>query len=218
MPSGNPIMQCSELRPNLNSLVDNELDADTTDALLRHAAECGECGPLVTDSRELKALLAEYPAPQAPPGFYDRAIARAILRGGRSERRRWILTGFGSAVAAGLAIWLLGAVFFATPPARVPGLDIPGITMTMAEPRTVNLMFASEQRLATARLTLMLPEGVELAGFPGQREISWETSLNPGKNLLPLTLIARSAAGGEILARLEHDDRTRTFRLRVDVS
>jgi len=35
---------------------------------------------------------------------------------------------------------------------------------------------------------------------------------------LPLTLVALSPAGGELLARLEHGDRDRTFRLRVDVT
>jgi len=64
----------------------------------------------------------------------------------------------------------------------------------------------------------LLPDGVELAGFPGQREIAWQTSLVEGKNYLPLELIALSPVGGEVLARLEHDNRMRTFRLRIEVS
>jgi len=72
--------------------------------------------------------------------------------------------------------------------------------------------------LQKATLTVSLPIGVELAGFPGQREISWETSLNEGRNLLPLKLIALTPAGGELLARLEHEDRDRVFRLQLDVS
>jgi hypothetical protein len=90
--------------------------------------------------------------------------------------------------------------------------------MVLAEPRTVNLVFSSTEVLEGATLTVSLPDGVELAGFPGQREISWETNLAVGKNLLPLKLIALTPAGGVVLARLEHDDRDRTFRLRVEVS
>jgi hypothetical protein len=67
-------------------------------------------------------------------------------------------------------------------------------------------------------LTVTLPDGIELAGFPGQREITWETSLVEGKNYLPLELIALTPVGGEVLARLEHDNRDRTFRLRIEVS
>ncbi len=90
--------------------------------------------------------------------------------------------------------------------------------MALEEPRTVNLVFASATSLDSATLTVSLPEGIELEGFPGQREISWETSLSEGKNFLPLTLIALTPTGGELLARLEHDDRDRTFRLQVDVT
>jgi hypothetical protein len=79
-------------------------------------------------------------------------------------------------------------------------------------------VFSSATALESASLTVLLPEGIELAGFPGQSEITWETSLNAGKNLLPLKLVALSPAGGEVLARLEHNDRNRTFRLRVDVT
>jgi hypothetical protein len=95
---------------------------------------------------------------------------------------------------------------------------IPEVTMALAEPRTVNLVFASTTALDSATLTVSLPDGIELDGFPGQREITWETSLREGKNLLPLTLVALTPAGGELLARLEHKDRDRTFRLRVDVT
>ena len=82
----------------------------------------------------------------------------------------------------------------------------------------MRLVFASAMALDSATLTVSLPEGVELAGFPGQREITWETSLQEGKNLLPLTLIALTPAGGELLATLEHKDSDRTFRLLVEVS
>jgi hypothetical protein len=90
--------------------------------------------------------------------------------------------------------------------------------MTLEEPRTINLMFASETALEGATLTVTLPDGVELAGFPGQREIAWKTSLVEGKNYLPLELVALTPVGGEVLARLEHDNRDRTFRLRIEVS
>jgi len=168
--------------------------------------------------QEIRALLKDYPTPTASAAFYDQALARAVHEGPRRQRRRWIMTGFGSAVAAGLALWFVGGFFFATPvtPDARPG--IPGITMTLEEPRTVNLVFASEMALDSALLTITLPDGIELAGFPGQREVAWQTSLSEGKNLLPLKLVAVSPVGGEVLARLEHNDRGRTFRLRIEVS
>jgi hypothetical protein len=170
------------------------------------------------EDQALQSLLQDYPTPEPSEGFYEQALARATHEGSRRQRNRWLMTGFGSAVAAGIALWFVGSFLFATPAARLPESTIPGITMTLEEPRTVNLVFASATALESAMLTVSLPDGVELAGFPGQREISWQTSLNEGKNLLPLKLIAVSPMGGEVLARLEHDDRNRTFRLRIDVT
>ena len=168
--------------------------------------------------QEILALLKDYPMPEATAGFFDQALVRATHEGTRRQRNRWLFTGFGSAVAAGLVLWVIGGFLLASP--ELPSADaaIPGITMTLEEPRTVNLVFASAEPLDAATLTVRLPEGIEMSGFPGQREISWQTSLNAGKNLLPLKLIATSPLGGEVYATLRHDDRGRTFRLRVDVS
>jgi hypothetical protein len=168
--------------------------------------------------QEVLQLLKDYPMPMAEAGFYDRALARATHEGSRRQRNRWVMTGFGSAIAAGLVLWFVGTMFLATPNLPQPEASIPGVTMALEEPRTVNLVFASATALDMATLTVTLPKGIELAGFPGQREITWQTSLVEGRNFLPLELIALSSAGGEVLARLEHDDRDRTFRLRVDVS
>ena len=172
----------------------------------------------VKQDQEIQALLKDYPMPEATTAFYDQALVRATHEGTRRQRNRWLMTGFGGALAAGLALWLIGGFFLTTPNLPNPDADIPGITMTLEQPRTVNLVFASATDLDSATLTVTLPDGLELAGFPGQREIAWQTSLKQGKNFLPLELIAVSPVSGEVLARLEHDDRDRTFRLRVEVS
>ena len=167
---------------------------------------------------EIRALLKNYPMPRADAGFFDQALARATHQGSRRQRNRWVMTGFGGAVAAGLAVWIIGGMLMTTPELPDAGATIPGITMALEEPRTVNLIFSSVEALESATLTVSLPDGVELAGFPGQSEISWETSLNEGRNLLPLKLIALTPVGGQLLARLEHEDRARVFRLQLDVS
>ena len=168
--------------------------------------------------QELLDMLKEYPVPEAEAGFYDRALIRAVHKGSRRQRNRWMLAGFGSAIAAGLAIWVITAMLMTTPQLPDAEPTIPGVTIAMQQEHTVRLVFSSAQALDSATLTVSLPDGIELAGFPGQQEITWQTSLQEGKNLLPLTLIALTPSGGEVLARLEHKDRNRTFRLRVEVS
>ena len=166
--------------------------------------------------RKLRDLLKDYPMPEATAAYYDDALAAAAKSGARRQRRRWIMTGFGSAIAAGLAIWLMSSLLLDAPaPADVA---IPEVSIALDEPKTINLVFASATALDAALLTVTLPDGIELAGFPGQKTITWKTSLAEGRNRLPLKLIALTPRGGELKARLEHNDRDREFRLRVDVS
>jgi hypothetical protein len=168
--------------------------------------------------RQLDALLRDYTVPGPGAGFFDRALLRATHEGARRQRTRWMAAGFGGAIAAGLAAWVVSAFLLSAPGLPEAEAPIPGVTMALEEPRKVNLVFSSGSALETATLTVSLPPGVELQGFPGQREITWETSLEQGKNVLPLTLVALTPAGGELLARLEHDNRSRTFRLQLDIS
>jgi hypothetical protein len=127
------------------------------------------------------------------------------------------MKGFGSAAAAGLALWIIGGVLLTDPQLTDPGAAVPSVSMALEEPRTINLVFSSATDLDNATLTVSLPFGVEIAGFEGQQEISWMTSLQKGKNVLPLKLIATSPQGGEVLATLRHANDDKSFRLRVTV-
>ncbi len=162
----------------------------------------------------LRELLRDYPLEGPSPGFYDRALARAAATSARRQRRRWLATGFGSAVAAGLVAWLAGTVLLDRPGTTTP--EIPGVAIALETAHEVNFVFSSARPLAGATLTIELPDGLELRGFPGEQTVSWETSLAAGKNYLPLTLIATKPVDDIVAARLEHAHRSKTFQLRVD--
>ena len=205
--------RCTALDERLDDYVDGGLTADERLALDTHLAGCASCRLRLERERELRALLTDYRAATPAPaeGFLAAAVARAARQGRREQRRRWLGAASGALIAASLALWLVGA----PPLSQAPAPGLPGITMTVAEPHTLRLLFDSGSALADARLTVELPPGVALAGFPGRREVSWHTSLEAGRNLLPLTLVAMDGAGGELLARLEHGGAERTFRLQI---
>ena len=169
-----------------------------------------------SEDRELLELLQNYgdvSVPRPADGFYDRAIARAVNEGHSRQRRHWVMSGFGGAVAAAMALWIVSGVFMNTPEMREA--SVPSVTMALEVPQTLNLAFSSATALEGATMTVILPEGVEVDGFAGQREITWMTSLKEGRNILPLTLIATAPVSGELLATLQHEDDDKTFRLQV---
>ncbi len=210
-------MHCNDTDKLLDDYIDGTL-ADTDRAAIdAHVETCARCQGEVDNAVALRDRLEAYgaalPAPDAD--FFDRALATATARSQRESQRRSWLTGFGTAVAAGLVVWLVAITAFETPTVDT---SLPTVTMALAEPRTVNLVFSSADDLTDATLTVMLPEGVEISGFEGQREITWLTSLKKGKNVLPLMLIGTTPSTGELLATLKHGADDRTFRLRIDVS
>lgn len=212
-------MTCEQLNEKLDDFVDGNLEQAERAALDEHVAACADCQRLIDEARRLQVLLKEYgesdvTAPATT--FFDQALAKAAHTGTRRERNRYWLKGFGSAIAASVALFAVTLMFMKTPdPTAVNG--IPGVTIALEQPQTVNLVFASASELVDATLTVMLPDGIDVAGFEGQREITWVTTLQEGKNVLPLQLIATSPRGGELLATLQHEDDDRTFRLQVTV-
>lgn len=214
-------MTCNLINKQLDDYVDAQLDVADTQVLDEHIAHCADCQGVLDRERALRASLKEYgdsSMPQPDVAFFDRALAKAAQNGTRRQRNRWVMTGFGGAMAAALALWMIGGTFFTTPQVSESTIaSIATIAMVIEEPRTVNLVFSSTTPLTDATMTVSLPQGIEVMGFRGQREITWKTSLKEGKNILPLTLIATSPLGGELLATLRHADDDRSFRVMVTV-
>lgn len=82
----------------------------------------------------------------------------------------------------------------------------------------IKLVFSSPIALTDARLSLQLPVGVELAGYNGRSDLSWSTNLEPGKNILRLPLVGHMPVSAQLVAKLEHPNGTKTFRLQVTVN
>ena len=211
-------MSCTRINEQLDDYMDSTLDDADTLALDEHVNSCNTCRRTVESEQRLRGLLKDYPVPTPDTTYFDQALAKASHVSTNGQRNRWIMTGFGGAIAAALVAWIIGGVLLQTPDQIDPAANIPGVTMALEEPRTVNLVFSSATELDGAILTVSLPAGIEIEGFEGLREITWMTSLQAGKNILPLKLIATTSQGGELLARLEHNDRDRTFRIHVSVS
>ena len=214
-------MNCEIFESRIDDYIDASLDPAERKAMESHVDACDACSQELNQATRLRdglRALAARDVPVRDERFFSQALARAAADGSRRVRHRYWVRGFASAVAAGVAIFAVTLMFLQTPQQIEGNTGIPTVSMTLEDVRTVNLVFASAEILDGATLTVTLPDGVEIVGFEGQREITWMTSLSRGRNVLPLKLVATSPVGGELLATLRHEDDDRTFRLNVEIS
>ncbi|MGD9729395.1 MAG: anti-sigma factor [Gammaproteobacteria bacterium] len=204
-------MDCQQIFKRLDDYLDGLLKPEVSIALERHIRQCRQCHALLDRENDLRRALRNLPAPEPSDAFFDRVIAQAVTH----ERRRpgWRIPGM-ALVASIMLIFAVNVLYKSgTPPVQ----DIPGLMIALNHAQEVSLVFESEHAMENARFTIQLPEGVEVSGYPGQRELSWEGGLAQGKNLLVLPVEAHSGHGGELTAVVTHTGKRKNFVLRLDV-
>lgn len=205
-------MNCIDVTRLLDDWLDGELSAEASSAVETHATACPACRTRLARERALLDRLRRLPAPEPDDALFERAIATAIGRDHQHRRRWWL--GIGGALAASLVL-----VIGLNVQPHAPELPaIPGLSIMLHEEREITLVVESSGGLDSATFTVVLPPGIELAGHPGQSEISWEGRLEPGKNLLVLPIRAEAGNGGNVVTHIRHTDREKTFTVRMDIS
>ncbi|WP_227519202.1 anti-sigma factor family protein [Marinobacter sp. es.042] len=214
-------MSCNEIRVDLPAYINNELSAPARDRVQEHIAGCPACSKWFASERALnRALQEQFSVPAPSPDFQNRVLSSAL--GAGSPQSGWSHGALGGAIAAALALGI-GLGVFSTPGIVTDDADptvalsenaAEGLATGIAHPveRTVRLAFHSGEALENVTLTLELPPNVEVASWPGQRELSWQVSLDAGENVLSLPLNLLFPGSGELVARLDTGDRHKTFR------
>jgi len=205
-------MNCEQLREQLDDYADGLLSTNDVQAIRSHASNCSHCNALLARQNELIQALRSLPAPPMRPGFAQQALKRAVEQ--KQHHRRGFATGFSSALAAGVALWVV--VTFTLPNEQIRQSGIEQVRLALYQESRVNLVFYSPSPVSDAKLSIALPENVEIVGFPGERVISWQTSLTEGQNILPLPLRANAPVNSELLASIESGSSKKSFRLRID--
>ncbi len=206
---------------NLDDFLDGRLDVAQRVSIETHLADCAECRSELETAQKLRSVLAALPVSGPRPGFLDKAMQHARNSNSEREQTRSARSWLPAALAAGLVVMVLGGLLLRQPgPVDVdqgPAQLAADITMQLAESRTVNLVFESASPLEDVILTVDLPPGIELARYPGRMQMRWETSLQVGKNRLPLELVAIDGMGGEIVATMRSADTEKVFTIDVAV-
>jgi predicted anti-sigma-YlaC factor YlaD len=202
-------MECRDFALQLDDLLDGGLDAARQKPVQEHLGRCPDCRRRHEHAVAVREAVRKLSPPAMHPAFVDQALSRATRPVvGTAHRWRPVV---GMALAASLVLGVALGVFFATRPA------VQTVALTLDRPETVGLMFNSAKPLKAATLSLALPENVELVGYGDRRELSWQTDLREGGNLMRLPLILRGEAKDDLVASLSHDGSTKTFRLKIEV-
>lgn len=201
-------MNCGSFREHLDDYLDGLLPREAAGEADRHVAHCPECSRRLQEARDLQAALESMPVPPPSGDLMERAL-QARARKTRTYRQAGVLAAAASLLIAVAAGWM---VLDRRPE---PLGDARLVEVTRGQPEKVNLVFNSARRLEGVKLTVEMPEGVELAGYPNRRKLSWRTTLESGRNVLELPVILRSGEERTLAARLEHGQSQRQFRLRL---
>jgi hypothetical protein len=207
------MMNCEQTNSFLDDYLDGFLDEAQRQELEAHLATCQECQMDLDNRMAVLKSLRALPVPRPSPGFEER-----VLRNARHGNRKHVgfSAGFGSAVAAGLLVWF--AIGFWYPSDRPEHNALSVIVMQVEQPREVSLAFNVPHAIREVTFRIELPEGVEIEGYPEQRELVWMDQLPKGRNVMNLNLVARQGVNGELLARIQHDDKEQVFHVPVRAS
>jgi hypothetical protein len=211
--------QCEEF---FNELSPMAHEAQPDSPLGRHLMMCPECRNAVAALHALAAERAR-PLPKPASGAFERAM-RAALRTepsrqqkSRSSRVFWAGVSAGAALAASVVL----AVLMLRPdiphsPSSAPSAAVPQVALSLYQSRDVSIAMESPVSLENVEIRVLLSGSVDLAGFEGERELSWRTNLNSGMNTLTLPVVAHQVGSGQVLVEVVHQDRRRTFVVDVD--
>lgn len=203
-------MHCTQAQNQFDDYMDDMLPPFQREALECHLQTCHACSRLLQAEHDMLRHLRAVPVPPPSPGF----MARALRQAGRNSRRRIsFAAGAGSAIAAGLALWMIAGAWLAP---KVPVMQVADVQLAVNRPQMVKLAFNTPAALDNVTLSLELPAGVYIEGRPGQRTVVWRDSLAKGRNVLKLDVVATQPASGDLIARVRHETQSKTFHIRLN--
>ena len=206
-------MQCTHAQTQLDDYIDGELTVDGQYQLAAHLQGCAYCRDEYQQRLSLQQQLRDIPVPPMRPEFVARVSASLGDRG-RSHRRGFV-TGFGSAVAASVALWFVVTTYLLSP---VQNVGLVTVQLVPNEMHKVSLVFNSPQAVQQATMTIELPANVELAGYPGKRTLSWTTNLQQGSNRLRLPVILRDQNAARVVTRITRNGKDKIFYLDLNAA
>jgi len=234
-------MKCDELQQRLDDYLEGDLDTILVFMLEQHITLCKNCASTVSFARSVQSELKQMQSPKLSDEFIDSAFrnVRSSYPENRTENQIQSLfsnvklqTGFVTAIAAGFALWAVLSTFI------LPGFDssptvnnadiiaslnqtiksepttiISSLKLKLDESKVVRIAIDTPDSFENVTFSVLLPKHIELKGHKNKRKISWQSKLAKGNNILRIPLTAVSYGQGELIARVTHNGKVKTFKL-----
>lgn len=176
--------------------------------------------------KALEAALSKMGS-QSVPGH---SMQQALMKAKWQQRlKRWLPTTFayGAGVSTAFAVMMIFNLNFLSAPAGVDSDQVVAIKQVVhytspdLNQNVLNTIVAldSKQDVPWAMVTIHLPDGVELEGFPGLSTVAYDTALFKGENQLPLTLIrTQGMQEGELEVAIDTEQSPQVFKVPIQVA
>ena len=205
-------MKCSDINRHIDKFLDKQLVSEDLQAFEQHVSDCPECTGNLATAESILSGLQKLPVPQPSANFKQRVFSKVRTQH-KDEHQHHpgfsFSTGFATAAIASLAIWLVTSVYIPDTLVEQPQT----ISISMNEAQIVRLVFDSQADIQQVNLSIDLPDNMQLDGYPGLSELSWQASLQKGQNVLALPIMATGYGQGELLAQVNYGDKVKIFRI-----
>lgn len=209
-------INCKNIQYSIEDLLDGQLESAVAADYQHHIESCKACQQVLAKEQQFREVLRESPVPAASPGFESRVFANVRHAYQPKSHKTAFYAGFGTAMAAGVLLFFLSNIML-QPQMTMPVQDaMPQVTLSLYQPKKVNMVFNVPEAVAAATISMELPEHVQIAGYQGH-QIEWQTALKAGKNLLSLPIVAQQQLDGEIIARIRYGNSEKEFRMRLNI-
>jgi hypothetical protein len=208
-------MNCKQALEYRDDYIDGFLSQDEKVAVREHLDNCRQCHAAFKRDEEMLQALRALPVPAPSPGFVSHSIQHA-QSAGKWQMPKSLTPLLSAAMAACLVLWLVtGFPRMSEHTARE--LPTAQVIIKINEEKIVNVVVNAPRDLLDAHVTIELPEQLEMVGFPGKREIEWKTDLRKGRNLLSLPIVAKRTGNVELVARIDHDNKSKLLKLAMQI-
>lgn len=214
-------MQCSELQQRINDRLDDQLSGEVRAVMDAHLEGCASCRSRVREEQALREMLRDMPVPAPSAGFAARALRQAAVAhsvASTPQHKRVFASGFAAALVVGVVLWFVTGIY--GPQGEIglaPQAQLAEVTIQLQETRRVRLAFNAPTDMERVRVSLELPEHVELEGYPGRKQIAWYTKLHKGDNVLSLPLSGLKASKGRFIARVGSGKAAKEIHINLNV-